>query len=153
CGPFYSTREWLPAKGRIETMAEYTARVENDLATGLKIMQEHGFADLKTMAMPFGEYGQTTNVNGEDNLSVERQLAKIMPRYFVSIFIQSGHAYTPYSTPVERAIRFEPHARPGGGTGAVITTLPALYHYLYHGDPTVIQGMKNTCGQWFEITI
>jgi peptidoglycan/xylan/chitin deacetylase (PgdA/CDA1 family) len=153
CGPFYSTREWLPAKGRIETMAEYSARVENDLTTGLKILRQHGFGDLKTMAMPFGEYGQTTNVNGEYDLAVERQLATIMPQYFVSIFIQSGHAYTPYSLPVEREMRFEPHARPGAGSDAVITTLPVLYHYLYHGDPTVIQDMKGICGPRFEITI
>jgi peptidoglycan/xylan/chitin deacetylase (PgdA/CDA1 family) len=145
CGPFYATREYLPAKGRIETIAEYAARVNKDISTGLQIMQTHGFTDLKTMAMPFGEFGQSSESDGEYNLAVEQELSKIMPQYFVSIMVQSGHAYTPYSTPTEQAIRFEPHPW---------TTLAQLYRFLHHGDPTVIENMSRTCGpKGFEITI
>jgi peptidoglycan/xylan/chitin deacetylase (PgdA/CDA1 family) len=145
CGPFYATREYLASKGRIETMAEYAARVNNDISSGLQIMRKHGFTDLKTMAMPFGEYGQSTESDGEYNLAVERELTEIMPRYFVSIMVQSGHAYTPYSSPTERAIRLEPHPS---------TTLSQLYQFLHHGDPTVIDNMERTCGeQRFEITV
>ena len=144
CGPFYATREYLASKGRIETMAEYAARVNNDISAGLQIMRDHGFTDLKTMAMPFGEFGQNTESDGEYNVAVERELTTIMPRYFVSIMIQSGHAYTPYSTPTERAIRLEPHPS---------TTLAQLYEYLQHGDPSTIETMKRTCGQQFEITV
>lgn len=152
CGPFYATREWLAAKGRIETMAEYTARVETDIQTGLAIMRKHGFTDLKTMAMPFGEYGQTTRHNGEYDLAVEQELTKIMPHYFVSIMVQSIHPYTPYSIASERAIRLVAQGAYPGTNLQPYTTLAALYRYLRQGDPTVIAGLKQTCGSHFKIT-
>ncbi len=152
CGPYYSTREWLPAKRRVETMAEFTARVTNDIQAGLAILRKHGFTNLRTMAMPFGEYGQTNARNGEYAVAVEQKLARIMPRFFVSIMVQSVHSYTPYSIASERAIRLQPQGPYPGTNLDPYTTLGDLYNYLWQGDPAVIAGMKHTCGPHFKIT-
>lgn len=121
-GAYYAVLEY--SNGHMESLAHYRARVENDIVTGLATMNRHGYYNLPTMAMPYGEYGQ---VDAHSNPRVKPVLSKILTKYFVADFVQSGHARTPYSTRgTGRAIRYQLHTT---------TTLSELYGFLLGEDP------------------
>jgi peptidoglycan/xylan/chitin deacetylase (PgdA/CDA1 family) len=128
-GAFYAVREYRD--GRLETVAQYAARVSGDIDTGLRIMVEHGFHDLRAMAMPYGEYGQKSSSD-----PVKRELAEILDRRFVAVFVQSVHDYTPYSSRVGPEERYEVHDN---------TTLAQLYGYLNGANPGTIAAEQRAC--------
>ena len=122
-GAFYASREYLPKLKRLETEADYEARVRDDIDEGLKILAQHGYSS-STMAMPFGE----TDTG---------YLGTLLRDHFATTFVQSGHSFTPYSSRNDRAsIRDEIH---------VTTTLRQLYDYLDKSDPAVIDHDLKSC--------
>ena len=121
-GPYYAELEYQ--NGRQESIAHYITRVQNDVTTGLAIMRRHGYSNLSTMALPYGEYGQA---DSHSNPAVKKVLAKILDKYFVAQFVQSIHDYTPYSTAKGPPVRYELHTD---------TTLSGLYGFLLGADPT-----------------
>jgi peptidoglycan/xylan/chitin deacetylase (PgdA/CDA1 family) len=135
-GPFYAVREFID--GRRETVAHYHARVQGDITAGLQIMLRHGYPS-PTMAVPFGEYGQSKATER----SVAADLTKIIRGHFVAAFVQSIHDYTPYSSQTGPAIRYELHSD---------STLGQLQHFLYGADPTVIADEHEQCRRTFGIT-
>ena len=132
-GAFYAVREWR--NGHRETLTQYTTRVQNDITQGLAILHGHGFTDLKTMAMPFGEFGRFPSAPIYDRAAKQR-LDQLLSKRFVSIFIQSGFSFTPYSSPTRAAIRKEVRHS---------TTINQLYRYLNGADPVVIAARVRAC--------
>ncbi len=53
-GVFYTDKLWLPDKGRLETDAEFAARVDNDLAVSRQDLQDTYHVNVDTIAFPFG---------------------------------------------------------------------------------------------------
>lgn len=60
-GPFLLTRAWLPTAGRIETFAEWEARVEADLDTSIAELVEAGLPSPSLFAPPFAAVDEPTN--------------------------------------------------------------------------------------------
>lgn len=52
-GPFLTNRAWLPAQGRRETVAEYTARVVGDAQRSIERIENHGLPRPVGFAFPF----------------------------------------------------------------------------------------------------
>ncbi|MEK7510961.1 MAG: polysaccharide deacetylase family protein [Patescibacteria group bacterium] len=59
-GNFLSNRMWLPAEDRLETEAEYEARVEDELAGARSAIERLIPGTGFTFSYPFGDYGQQT---------------------------------------------------------------------------------------------
>ncbi|MCE3553491.1 polysaccharide deacetylase family protein [Pseudonocardia sp. RS11V-5] len=57
-GPFLTSREYLPALGRAETLDEYVNRVRSDLAESKRQLVAHGFPEPRLFAYPFSAYAQ-----------------------------------------------------------------------------------------------
>jgi peptidoglycan/xylan/chitin deacetylase (PgdA/CDA1 family) len=57
-GYFYINRMWLEGKGRLETMAEYTSRVDRDLKAANSVLEKTLHTKPIAFAYPFGTYGQ-----------------------------------------------------------------------------------------------
>lgn len=59
-GPFLTNREWLPRQRRLETRAEYEARISADLDLSIEKMEAHGLPRPAAFAYPFSAV-ETTN--------------------------------------------------------------------------------------------
>jgi len=52
-GPFLTSRAWMPAAGRPETVAEWRVRVERDLDRAARMFADHGLPPAVSFADPF----------------------------------------------------------------------------------------------------
>ena len=59
-GHFMSDKEWLVGQNRLETDAEYTARISADLAASKKDLENNLGIQVLGFAYPFGDYGNDT---------------------------------------------------------------------------------------------
>jgi poly-beta-1,6-N-acetyl-D-glucosamine N-deacetylase len=59
--PFLTNREWLPAKNRLETLAEYRSRVVHDLDQSITDIVSHGLPRPEMFAFPFSAFRTPTN--------------------------------------------------------------------------------------------
>lgn len=59
-GHFFSNEEWLPSEGRVETPAEYTQRITNDLEGAKADLQKYVNTTATAFAFPFGDTGAGT---------------------------------------------------------------------------------------------
>jgi len=57
-GPFYTTRAWLAGEGRLETDAEYRARVWGDLVLERAALARAGVQEVRDFAFPYGAFNQ-----------------------------------------------------------------------------------------------
>ncbi|MER5639320.1 polysaccharide deacetylase family protein [Kitasatospora sp. NPDC002227] len=57
-----ANRLWLPAEKRIETVGEYTARINKDISTSLETMAAHGLPKPLMFAYPFSETSERANL-------------------------------------------------------------------------------------------
>ncbi len=55
-GPFYTTRAWLASEGRVETGAEYRARVWSDLVLERAALARAGVQEARDFAFPYGAF-------------------------------------------------------------------------------------------------
>lgn len=60
-GPFLTNREWLPRQHRLETLAEYRARVADDLDRSIAMIEAHGLPRPQTFAYPFSAVESTND--------------------------------------------------------------------------------------------
>jgi peptidoglycan/xylan/chitin deacetylase (PgdA/CDA1 family) len=61
-GSMLANRLWLPDQNRLETVAEYEARVENDIAGSVHDITSHGLPKPLLFAFPFSEATDRSNV-------------------------------------------------------------------------------------------
>lgn len=57
-GPFYTTRAWLAGEGRLETDAEYRARVWGDLVLERAALARAGVQEPRDFAFPYGAFNE-----------------------------------------------------------------------------------------------
>jgi biofilm PGA synthesis lipoprotein PgaB len=76
-GSMLANRLWLPAQNRLETVAEYDARVDGDLNQSFQDFADHGLPKPLFFAFPFSEAIDRANVNapGIQNLLQQHFLA------------------------------------------------------------------------------
>lgn len=79
-GPFLTNLEWLPRQRRLETMAEYEARVGGDLDHSIAMIQAHGLPRPQLFAYPFSAVEPTNNADVGPTLA--RLLAERFPATF-----------------------------------------------------------------------
>lgn len=79
-------RIWLPEPGRLETEAEYEARIFSDLSASKRALEEALGVPIISFAFPFGDYGQ-----GSYNVeNVEEILQEIVFDHYNIAFYQAG---------------------------------------------------------------
>ena len=61
--PFFSTRQWIDAEKRYETLAEFDARIEEDHARAMEEFTNHVGVAPQAFFFPNGNYGQFGNGN------------------------------------------------------------------------------------------
>lgn len=81
---FLSNKFWLTGPGRIETAAEYTDRITNDLTASKKLLEQDFGKPVVAFAFPFNDYGQATaNFPGSRDI-----LADVVPSIYTFAFYQ-----------------------------------------------------------------
>lgn len=104
-GRFLTNRMWLPAAGRLETVAEWSARVSGDHESVKRRLAEHLGEKAVAFAYPEGEFGQMEAPNLER--SAERNLA-LCGRSFALCFQQDSSGVNVRSMDPARLVRVEP---------------------------------------------
>jgi peptidoglycan/xylan/chitin deacetylase (PgdA/CDA1 family) len=87
-GPFLTTREWLPAFDRYETLAEYTTRVREDLDRCLEKLHARG-VNPQLFAFPFS--AATTPTNDPRVIPILYRL--VAERFTASLVDSADHQY------------------------------------------------------------
>lgn len=86
-GHFMSNKFWMSADGRLETNAEYSARITNDLVRSKEILEQNFGGTVIGYAFPFNDYGQNTdNFPGAENI-----VARIVPTVYKYAFYQVNY--------------------------------------------------------------
>lgn len=86
---FLSNKRWLVEESRLETDAEYKARIEYDLTTSKKEIEKTFNVEITSISYPFGDYGQLT-VN---NPGAEDVIIPIIAANYKLAFEQVGPDY------------------------------------------------------------
>jgi peptidoglycan/xylan/chitin deacetylase (PgdA/CDA1 family) len=107
---FLSNKFWVPEEHRLETDAEYAARVTHDLSESKKILEDTFGRPVTTFAYPYSDYGQNTvNFPGAKAL-----LDTIVPTLYTHTFYQVSPqrdvSFNAPGMPAYRIKRFEPRA-------------------------------------------
>jgi peptidoglycan/xylan/chitin deacetylase (PgdA/CDA1 family) len=82
---FLSNLFWVPAQSRLETPAEFDARVTNDLITSKNLLEENFGTPVIGYAYPFNDFGQDT-INYPESVDA---LARIVPSLYQYAFYQT----------------------------------------------------------------
>ena len=80
-GSYISNLEWIPAKSRLETVAEQRLRIETDLDICIKELASRGYGQGRLFAFPFSDYGAPSN-----NPEVGPVLLAVTSARFSSVF-------------------------------------------------------------------
>jgi poly-beta-1,6-N-acetyl-D-glucosamine N-deacetylase len=80
-GSALANRLWLPAQNRLETYAEYQARVDADINESIATMESHGLPKPLFFAYPYSESSQRANLP-KPGPTIQTLLSK----YFVATF-------------------------------------------------------------------
>ena len=92
-GPFYAFERELG--GGQESYADWKTRVIGDLTWGIKQLHENvPAADLRVMAVPYGNYGQ----NGTNDPRIPRTLGAWLHAHFDAVFVQT-YENPPFTAP------------------------------------------------------
>ncbi len=104
-GHYLSNRLWLPQKNRLETEAEFNARVDADFKVAHQNMQAL-LPETKMLAygFPFGDMGQTDFSNAPEAPLLNWQAAH---RYFKFTFTEDPHGFNRVPTRVTDLHRYE----------------------------------------------
>ncbi len=88
-GRFLPNRKWLAGAGRLETLAEYQARVQSDYQEAKRGVEEIVPGQrVVAFAFPFGDYGQNDFSNTPESAAVNQELVK---NNFQLAFVQEQH--------------------------------------------------------------
>jgi poly-beta-1,6-N-acetyl-D-glucosamine N-deacetylase len=93
-GPFLTNRAWLAQQQRLETRAEYEARISADLDRSIARMQAHGLPRPSAFAYPFSAV-ETSNdpvVASLLDQMLDERFADVLVNRTEDTFIQRGHA-------------------------------------------------------------
>lgn len=83
-GPFLVVRRWLPAKGRQETLAEFTRRVRTDTVRALAWFSAHGLPRPRVFAYPF-------SADSSANAAATRASGRILGGTFAARFLDDSN--------------------------------------------------------------
>jgi hypothetical protein len=104
-GHFLPNRKWLADAKRLETHAEYRARLDNEyrkMKEGLEaILPGH---DVIAFAYPYGDYGQNDYTNTPESAALNRELVR---KYFRLAFVQERFGVNSMSSNPTDLRRFE----------------------------------------------
>jgi len=117
--PFYASRAYTRSEG-FESFAEYTQRVATDIYALKDDFKAQGLGS-QTLAVPFGDHGQTSN-----DPRVERFLDQLFATQFSLAFVQADGNDPRYTRPTGPAYRYELFTA---------TTTDALHRWLVRHDP------------------
>jgi tetratricopeptide (TPR) repeat protein len=88
-GHFFPNRMWLAGAGRLETLTEYRARVENEYQKAKQGVEAIvPGRDVVAFAYPYGDYGQSDYSNTPEAAPINRSLVK---KSFRLAFVQGQH--------------------------------------------------------------
>jgi len=88
-GHFFPNRRWLAAAGRLETLAEYRARVGAEYEKAKRGVEDIvGGGEVVAFAYPYGDYGQSDYSNTPEAAPINRELVK---KSFRLAFVQGQH--------------------------------------------------------------
>ncbi|MHB8146235.1 MAG: polysaccharide deacetylase family protein [Vulcanimicrobiaceae bacterium] len=111
---WYANLAWLPGKHRLETKAEFEARVQNDLRKMRTMFQPVIGAPIRAFAYPSGEYGQN---------------AALTPGADPTTRIEAGHSNAHGLTPlIVEALKN------AGYRAAFAVSLPGAAHFAQRSD-------------------
>lgn len=100
--PFYSARRYTTSGG-METLAQWEARVSEDLFTARQRFLDHGI-EPQSFAVPYGDYGQRVT----NDPSIPQLLSGLLTRQFGNWFIQADDNDPDFTRPgTGAAQRFE----------------------------------------------
>lgn len=98
-GHFLANRMWLEKESRLETLAEYRARLEEDYRAARRGVEEITGSRVTAFAYPYGDFGQADYTNTPESAAINQELAK---RYFRLAFVQEYYGInTLSSTPTD----------------------------------------------------
>jgi peptidoglycan/xylan/chitin deacetylase (PgdA/CDA1 family) len=106
-GMFLVNREWLDSAGRLETVEEWTARIDHDYQGAQQKMLAHLGAAPTGFAYPEGSYGQMDdNCNVPESAPVNQALVK---KYYQTAYVQDSIGLNLRSQDRGRMNRVEPN--------------------------------------------
>lgn len=92
-GHYYSNKLWVASQNRIETDAEYAARINNDLLGAKNDVEKILGSKAISFAVPFGDIGeQGSNYSSAANI-FNTDLKKYFPIVFVQFWDGRGYSY------------------------------------------------------------
>lgn len=90
---FFGKLKWVDKENRVETLDEYRERVALEMKTVKTELSQHlGEGTIRTLAFPFGDYGQSNGTSALTNILLEEA-----QRYYEQVFIQFRKG-DPYSS-------------------------------------------------------
>ncbi len=103
-GHFYSNKFWIPEESRLETNAEFTERIKNDISRSDEILENLFGRKIDTFAFPFSDFGQDTiNFPGAEQAMLE-VMEKLYPIAFYQTWNANGDTFN-YPDPGEFMFR------------------------------------------------
>ncbi|UPT75147.1 MAG: tetratricopeptide repeat protein [Elusimicrobiota bacterium] len=104
-GHFLPNRKWLEDKGRVETVAEFTTRVDADYKEAREgVEQIIGGRRVVAFAYPYGDYGQNDYSNNPDSTKINQSLVR---KHFRLAFVQEQYGINTLSSNPTDLRRFE----------------------------------------------
>jgi len=104
-GLYLINKRWMAAEHRLETDAEWTARLETDHKVGKEKMAQHTGQMPVAFSFPEGDFGQDDIPNTPQAAQVNLKLAS---EAFGSVYHQDGHGINPPSRNPVFLTRYEP---------------------------------------------
>jgi len=98
-GRYLTSRRWLAAGKRLETVAEFQKRVEQDYLDNIRDIKANLGLDAKYLAVPLNDYGQLPVSNNPEATAFNHEVVK---KYFRMAFIEanSSERVESFSLPV-----------------------------------------------------
>lgn len=106
-GHFLSDLFWLDHDQRIETPAEFSTRVERDLALSKKILEDTFPIRVSGFAYPLNDFGQDTKNNPDAARLLDQVVPKLYPLAFYQTWSGNGD-FANYPNPEHLIKRIEP---------------------------------------------
>jgi peptidoglycan/xylan/chitin deacetylase (PgdA/CDA1 family) len=97
-GVFFADRLWIPSQNRLETPAEFQARVEDDLTHAKTYLQNTYKIPIDTFAFPLGN---ETNITGTANFPAGASTTESVARSIYAFgFLQTNNQEFTYNFPI-----------------------------------------------------
>ena len=125
-GHFFANRMWLAKEKRLETRAEFEARLDEEYKNAKGLVEDVlPGKPIVALAYPYGDYGQADYTNDLQAAAINRRLSQ---RYFRMLFIQDMFGFNSVPASTTDLARFEVTKH---------TTAEQLKEHLVMVDPWV----------------